>query len=516
MNIRPFVCVIAASFVAADATAQLTSPTSWSAPVASTRFGDDVALLHDLDGDGYRDILVGDRISGANAHGSVHVYTPNSAAGPNGLVITIPGAMAGGFYGTAVGPVPDYDFDGVPDFGVTGEQSANGRLFIYSGVAPYGLITSLAPPAGYHNFGLRFTEAGDYDLDGRPELIVSSKLAANGSGAVHFHWSSTGAYTTFSLTSPMADDGFGLSLSARRIGGNVCALLVGAPGDGRGSVTEFTINGAGATLVRYTAGAPNNRELGRGVQFVDDFDGDWALDTVAMGENHAVLIGSQGSMTFRSDAANWVKSLQDVDGDGVNEVLVGTNTDTLLVLTPTPSWPLVATIPIVASGRFATGEDVYGKLGNGIAIGGDANGGFAQYLFLGEVMDQFGPGCSQSIPTPPSLALAAGSPRALIGSTVNIQVSGGYAGPSPGVLGVGSIIANPPPYLCGQNYVSSLLWSSPQFYVDVTTSPVVGVSIPANPAMIGDGVFAQAAIWPQGPGGPGDLTNALLLRFGNY
>ncbi|MCA9437143.1 MAG: FG-GAP repeat protein, partial [Candidatus Omnitrophica bacterium] len=140
-------------------------------------FGDAVASVPDLNGNGKMDALIGAPSANAGI-GHVYVFDPTTGS----LLYDIPGqnpAMAGRF-GEEVAGVPDVDGDGfgdllvsAPNEEVLGENEA-GRVHVYSGVDGSFLysLESLAPDSGSH-FGSSIAGMEDTNGDGMGDILVS-------------------------------------------------------------------------------------------------------------------------------------------------------------------------------------------------------------------------------------------------------------------------------------------------------------------------------------------------------
>ncbi len=153
--------------------------------------GNAVAVVGDLDGDGYADYVVG--ASGqANPEmneGNAFVY----AGAPSGsmtplLTLDNPGDVTPGSFGAAVDGVGDVDGDGYADFAVgaiyqSAPEFSEGNAFVYLG-SPSGARavpdTTLDNPddqsGGYYG---RVTGVGDVDSDGYADLVVGATTQAS-------------------------------------------------------------------------------------------------------------------------------------------------------------------------------------------------------------------------------------------------------------------------------------------------------------------------------------------------
>jgi len=157
---------------------------------AEAIYGSGVAILGDVNGDGYADLAVGAEyttVSGASGSGRVHIY-PGGAAGfavaPN---LTIDSPDPAGRFGASLGSGGDLDGDGYADLVVgsylasVGGASFTGRVRLYRGgpagiaAAPSQVLDGLDGANGF--FGYSVACAGDVDGDGYGDLAIGAARA---------------------------------------------------------------------------------------------------------------------------------------------------------------------------------------------------------------------------------------------------------------------------------------------------------------------------------------------------
>lgn len=153
-----------------------------SLPGADTRFaGSAIAAAGDVNGDGYGDLVVGDRVADDD-DGRAWVYH----GGPAGLsaapATTIPGPESG-FLGGSVAGLGDVNGDGYGDIAIdaSGYANAAGAVQVHLGSAA-GVGASadrflLPPPGGAGAFGDVVRAAGDVNGDGFADLMVGASEA---------------------------------------------------------------------------------------------------------------------------------------------------------------------------------------------------------------------------------------------------------------------------------------------------------------------------------------------------
>lgn len=145
------------------------------------RLGAAVANAGDLDGDGVADLAVGVPLASADAlpkAGAVLFYSSATGA----LLGGIHGTRAGGEFGRALATVGDLDGDGPPELlvGAPGrtsdEPSEPGEAWLISPGSGRRLLHLTGSP-GSHDFGAVVAGGGDFDGDGKPDLLVASPRA---------------------------------------------------------------------------------------------------------------------------------------------------------------------------------------------------------------------------------------------------------------------------------------------------------------------------------------------------
>jgi hypothetical protein len=269
-------------------------------------FGLVVARAGDVDQDGTEDILVGaprDDDQGSNC-GSIRIFS-----GATGQILaTFFGDAAGDQLGHAGAGVGDVNGDGWPDvaggaFGADIPAANAGMVRIYSGEwiarTAAGQVPVTAPILGtvrgttpQQRFGTWISPAGDFNLDGVPDLVVGapgSGFAGTGSGSVFVvsgEWIASTALMVPPLTPQVlrrhdglaTGDNLGTSGGAADLDGDGHAdVFGGAPfedtaGLNSGSVTVWS-GATGAVLGRWLGPGPG-ASYGMQVKSVPDIDVD--------------------------------------------------------------------------------------------------------------------------------------------------------------------------------------------------------------------------------------------------
>jgi hypothetical protein len=243
----------------------------------------------DLNRDGFADFIVGSHLADAPRPdtGTARVFSGRDGS----VLFSLRGDVEGDHFGAWVGGVGDVNADGNLDFMITAPWSDVG--FIKSGSARVfsgrdaTILYTFHGEGGGHEFGTAFANCGDLDGDGHADLCIAEpehKLFGDDSGAVQIHSGRTGARLR-TLYGGGAYEYFGLTLGAGDCDGDGVADLVigaflhdtGAPNGG----AVFIYSGATLTRIFAAYGSTNTEQLGRGVDFAGDLDGDGLGDFVA-------------------------------------------------------------------------------------------------------------------------------------------------------------------------------------------------------------------------------------------
>ena len=250
------------------------------------RAGVTVAAAGDVNADGYADALLG--VPDA-ARASVYYGSSTGLPALPSVVLTPPGATDS-LFGAAVAGACDFNADGYADIAV-GSPGAD-RVDVFAGgrSGMGGMPRILAnPDAASRSFGVAVVCAGDTNRDGYPDLAVGAPQATGG-GRVYVYHGSEGGLTTSPSRVLTGPDGVGRAFGA--------ALGGGGDLDGDGSADLIVGGGAGAIRVHVYLGGAAGLTDTPGV----------SLDAPA---------GNAGSF------GGAVASVGDVNGDGLDDVLVG-------------------------------------------------------------------------------------------------------------------------------------------------------------------------------------------------
>jgi hypothetical protein len=167
----------------------------------------------DLDGDGYADVFIGAYlINGDSGAGYLFMGGPGGLDSP-AIVFGDPLGANGGRYSVGLSGVHDVNGDGFDDF-VVGAFLGGGAAWLYLG-SPSGLSMPipLVNPGGAGSYFGMGVAGGDVDGDGYADVLVGSQgIGGNAGGAYLYRGSASGLEppTTVVNPHPMTTGYFGL------------------------------------------------------------------------------------------------------------------------------------------------------------------------------------------------------------------------------------------------------------------------------------------------------------------
>ncbi len=401
--------------------------------------GSDLSGAGDVNGDGLADLLIG--ASGFDGNRGVACLFLGPASGTMGISTAdafLRGEAEDNYAGIAVSTAGDVNSDGFADFmvGAFGEESNGGAGAAYvvlgpvTGDADLGdVAVKLAGEAYGDGAGIAVAGAGDVDGDGHGDLLVGASgddSAESGAGAVYLVLgsqlgpeASTQELSTATAklvgTNPSDNAGGSVASAGDVDGDGLADLLIGAwCADGwmsncgaaylvLGPVSgELHLYEADATLL----GEDDQDNAGQSVASAGDVDGDGLADllvgapdageddleggtvylvlglpsgTVSLSEAEAVMYAE----AYGDEAGYAVAGAGDVDGDGLDDVLIGAyqaagGGAAYLLL-----GPVTGTVQLAAADAELSGEASNDRAGSAVAGAGDVDGDGDDELLVG-------------------------------------------------------------------------------------------------------------------------------------
>jgi hypothetical protein len=337
---------------------------SFTGAVAGDNFGRSVSSAGDVNGDGYKDIIVGapnNDAAGSNA-GRAYIYFGGQTTDITPDII-FNGEAASDNFGFSVSCAGDVNGDGYSDVivGAPGNDrnvTNSGTAYIYFGgqIMNNNVDVILTGAGADDSFGFSVAGAGDVNSDGYSDVIVGAYLndgVASNAGRAYIYYGGIVMNSDRDITfnGQAVNDQFGYSVSSAGDvnGDGFSDVIVGAylnDGGGTNSGRAYIYYGGSsmdATADVVMTGAAASDVLGTSVSSAGDVNDDGYSDVIVSAPGNDAALSNAGrvyiylggsAMNNNADVlldgkaiddqfGNSVASAGDVNGDGFSDVIVG-------------------------------------------------------------------------------------------------------------------------------------------------------------------------------------------------
>ena len=367
--------------------------------IGGTYLGSALSYAGDVNGDGYSDVIVGER-DYLGAVGRAYIFL-GGVSMDNIADVTMTGEAISNFFGTSVSSAGDVNGDGYSDVivGARGYSANSGRAYIFFGGAAMNNTADVTMTGDTTNiyFGNSVSSAGDVNCDGFSDVIVGANGYSSSTGRAYIYFGGASMNNTadLTMTGETVNNNFGVSVSSAgdMNGDGYSEMIIGAPGysSGTGRVylyDYFMKNEITPDLSMTTLGGIYHY-LGRSVSSAGDVNGDGYSDVIVGSpgyeSNKGIAYIFYGGVSMNNDAdvtilgelaeiyfGNSVSSAGDVNGDGYSDVIVGA-----LEYSSGRGRAYIyfggATMNNTAD-VIITGEAIANLFGNSVSSAGDVNG----------------------------------------------------------------------------------------------------------------------------------------------
>ena len=321
------------------------SPSAW--------LGYSVAGVGDVNGDSIPDIAIGAVELDLNGPGNGKVYV---VSGNDGTPIwVLSGDSPGDVFGSNVAATGDLNGDGFADFMVAAWGDDNtgldtGMVRVYSGFDASILYTFNGAIDGDH-LGISMSSAGDVNADGVPDFMCSARNFVSGSGhigKVDVYSGATGAQLYSLLGTASSDFGCAVSDAGDLDGDGFDDFAISSKElhhTGRGILRIYS--GQTGAIIHEILNPDFQLDFARSIDHIEDFDGDGVDDLIVGMPQSAssagllagvvrIISGATGH-TIASypsplnlvSMGTQVASIGDTNGDGLPDFIAGGTYDNI-------------------------------------------------------------------------------------------------------------------------------------------------------------------------------------------
>jgi len=314
--------------------------------------GASVAGPGDVDGDGWRDVLVGRPAANFGPDSNAGEADVISGHGSHAFVEGVPGGFATARMGSSVAAVGDIDGDGNADWAAgaptLGLPSTTPFVYVVHGSGGLGgSAYSIVGPAPGTQFGRAIDGAGDANGDGKSDVVVGAPQdGTNDAGTVRVYSGPSGSVLhSFTNASGEIEFGAAVALVEDIDGDGKDDVLVSSPAEwssaGQTGVARVYSGANGSVLRTHVGAAPGERfgaslfalgdlnadghdEYAIGAPQADSGTTDSGRVVVVNGASGATMYAFSGGASSGAGQLGWsVAAANDVNVDGVPDVIAG-------------------------------------------------------------------------------------------------------------------------------------------------------------------------------------------------